>query len=68
MDSFGNVTRFFRIETSRLSFAHGAEAAMTRTDVAAEHEGRGAIGPTFENVWTASFLANGVQVETFDEL
>ena len=65
---FGDVTRFLPVEESRLSLADGAETAMTRADVAAEHEGRSAIGPTFENVWTASFLANCVQVETFDEL
>ena len=41
---------------------------MTRADVAAEHEGRGAVGPTFKNVWTASFLTNCVKVETFNEL
>ena len=41
---------------------------MTRADVAAEHESRGAIGPTFENVWTTGFLANCVQVEPFDQL
>ena len=68
MHSFGNVTRLVPVEESRLSFAHGTEATMTRADVATEHEGRGPIGPTFKNVWTASFLANCVQVETFDEL
>src|SRR5687768_4036846 len=68
MNCFGHVTRLFRIEEAGLSFVHGAEAAMTRADVAAEHEGCGAVGPAFENVWTAGFLANCVQVESFDEL
>jgi hypothetical protein len=68
MHSFGDVTWFVRVEESRLAFAHCTEAAMTRADVAAEHEGRGAIGPTFKNVWTTSFLANCMQVKTFDEL
>src|SRR5215213_9650070 len=66
--SFGDVTRLFRIQRARFAFAHRAEAAMTRADVAAEHEGGGAIGPTLENVWTTRFLADGVQVETFDQL
>jgi hypothetical protein len=66
--SFGDVSRFFRIEAAGLSFADCAEAAMTRTDVAAEHERRGAIGPTFKNIWATSFLTNGVQVESFDQL
>jgi hypothetical protein len=41
---------------------------MTRADIAAEHESRGAIRPTFKDVWAARFLADGVQVETFDQL
>src|SRR5262249_29176949 len=65
---FGDVSRLFRIETAGLSFTDRAEAAMTRADVAAEHERRGAVGPTLENVWTTSFLTNSVQVESFDQL
>ena len=65
---FGDVAGFFRIECAGLSFAHRAEAAMTRADVAAEHERRGAIRPAFEDVWTARFLAHGVEVESFDQL
>src|ERR1041385_8079117 len=68
VNSFGDVSRLFGIETAGLSFADRAEAAMTRADVAAEHERRGAICPTFEDVWTARFLANSVQVESFDQL
>ena len=41
---------------------------MARADIAAEHEGRGSIGPAFKNVGTARFLADGVQIETFDQL
>ena len=67
-DSLRNMARFFGIERSRLAFADSAKAAMTRADVAAEHEGRGAVGPAFENVWAASFLTDGVQVQTFDQL
>ena len=65
---FGDVSRLFRIETAGLSFTDRAEAAMTRADVAAEHERRSAIGPTFKNIGTTSFLTNGVQVESFDQL
>ena len=65
---FGDVSRFFRIETAGLSFPDRAEAAMTRADVAAEHERRRSIGPTLENVWTTGFLTDGVQVESFDQL
>src|SRR5690349_17355495 len=68
MHGFGDVSRLFRIETAGLSLADSAEATMTRADVTAEHERRGAISPTLENVWTASFLTNSVQVESFDQL
>ena len=67
-DSFGDVSRLFRIECARLPFADRAESAMTRADVAAEHESRGAIGPALENVRTTRFLTNGVQIESFDQL
>ena len=67
-DGFGNVARFVRIQRTRLAFADRAEATVARADVAAEHEGGGAIGPAFKDVGTARFLADGVQVETFDQL
>ena len=67
-NSFSNVSRLFRIETAGLPFADRAEPAMTRADVAAKHESRSPIGPTLENVWTTGFLADGVQVESFDQL
>ena len=66
INSFSDVSRLVGIETAGLSFADCAKAAMTRADVAAEHERRGAIGPAFKNVWTTSFLTNSVQVESFD--
>ena len=68
VDCFGDVTRFFRVQKSRLSFPDGAKAAMTCADIAAEHESGGAIGPAFEDVRAARFLADGVQVESFDQL
>ncbi len=67
-NSFSDVPRLFRIETAGLSFADRAEAAMTRADIAAKHESRSPIGPTLKNVWTTGFLADGVQVESFDQL
>jgi hypothetical protein len=41
---------------------------MAGADVAAEHESRRAVRPAFEDVWTARFLADRVQVQPFDEL
>ena len=66
--SFGNVARLFGIKIAGLTFSNRAETAMTRADVAAEHERRGPIGPTLKNVGTTRFLADGVKVQTFDEL
>ena len=41
---------------------------MARADVASQPESGRAIGPAFEDVWTAGFLANRVQIQPFDEL
>jgi hypothetical protein len=65
---FGDVSRLFRIECARLSFADRAEAAMTGADVAAQHERRGAVRPAFKDIWTARFLADRVEVKSFDQL
>ena len=67
-DSFSNVSRLFRIERAGLTFANRAKSTMACTDVAAKHEGCGAIGPAFEDVGAARFLADGVQIESFDQL
>ena len=67
-NSFSDVSRLVRIETARLTFSDCAKAAMTRADVATEHERRRPISPTLEDVRTTRFLANGVQVESFDQL
>src|SRR5215213_4282439 len=41
---------------------------MSRADVAAEHKRGRAIRPALENVRTTRFLADGVQVESFNQL
>ena len=41
---------------------------MTSANITGKHERGGAIGPTFKNVRAARFLADGVQVESFDQL
>lgn len=65
---FSDVTRFLRVQLTRLTFANRAKSTMARADIAAEHERGGAIRPAFENVRATRFLANGVQVEAFDQL
>jgi hypothetical protein len=65
---FGDVSRFFRVQGSGLSFADRTETAMACADIAAEHESRRAIRPAFEDVRAARFLADGVQIQPFDEL
>jgi hypothetical protein len=68
LHSFGNVTRFFRVERAWFSFADRAKSAVTRANVTAEHEGCGAIGPALENVWAARLLADRVQIKTLNQL
>ena len=62
------MSRLFGIERAGLTFADSAESTMARADVAAQHEGCGAIRPAFEDVGAAGFLTDGVQVESFDQL
>jgi len=64
----GDMCRFHRIEVHRLALVHGAESAVSRACVAAEHECRGLIGPAFEDVRAFRFLADGVQVQSADEV
>src|SRR5258705_1454514 len=68
LHGFGDVARLFCVERARFSFADGAKAAMPRANIAAEHEGCGAVRPAFENVWAACFLANRVEVQPLDQL
>src|SRR5262245_5359591 len=65
---FSNVSRFLRVETARLPFADSAKTAVARADVAAEHESRRAIRPALKDVWATRFLANRVEIETFNQL
>ena len=63
-----DMSWFFRIERSGLAFTNRTESAVSRADVAAEHERRSSIRPAFKNVWTTSFLTNRVQVKSLDQL
>jgi hypothetical protein len=63
-----NVTRLFRIKVTRLPLADGAKTAMSRADVAAQHESRRAVRPALKDIRTARFLTDGVQIQPFDEL
>jgi hypothetical protein len=65
---FCYVTRLIRIESARLAFTHRAKTAMPRADIPTEHERCRAIRPALENVRTLRFLANGVQVQAFNQL
>jgi len=64
---FGDVAWFLGIEVAGFTFADGTEPAMTRADVAAEHERRRPIIPALEDVRTTRFLTNSVQVQALDQ-
>jgi hypothetical protein len=66
--SFSDMAWFIRVQLPRLALANRAKAAMTRTDVAAQHERGGAIRPAFKDVRTLGLLTNRVQVQTLDQL
>src|ERR1041385_7484423 len=63
-----NMPRFRRIERLWLSFADGAESAMSSADVSAQHECRRAISPAFENVRALRFLTDCVEIQSLDQL
>jgi hypothetical protein len=65
---FGDVTWFLPVKLPGLAFPHRAKTAMPGTDVTAQHEGGGAIGPALEDVRTLGLLTNRVQVQTLDQL
>jgi len=67
-NGLGDMQWFFGIKRLGRALANGAKTAMSRTDIAPEHERRGTIRPALKDVWAARFLANRVQVQAFDQL
>jgi len=65
---FGDVSRLQRIQGSGRSFSHGAKSAMPSADITAQHKGRGPIRPALKNVGAPRFLADGVQIQSFNQL
>ena len=66
--SFGDMSRLQRIQGSRRTFSYGAKPAMPRADITAQHKGCGPIRPALKNVGAASFLTDGVQIQSFNQL
>jgi hypothetical protein len=66
--SLSDVTRFLRVKLPRRAFANCAKAAMARANIATQHKCRRPISPALENVWAFCFLANRVQVKSFNQL
>ena len=65
---FRYVTRFIDVERPRLSLTHRTEAAVARADITCEHECCGTVRPTFKDIGATCFLADGVKIQTFDQL
>ena len=68
LNGFGDVTWLVSVETSGLSLANRTKATVPCTNISGEHESRSAIRPAFEDVWTTSFLANRVEIQSFNQL
>src|SRR5688572_31220470 len=64
----GNVHGLHWVEVHRLAFVNGAKAAMARTRVAAEHERGGLVRPALEDIRALRFLADGVQIQSADQV
>ena len=67
-DCFSYVSWFLRVQTSRLTFTYSAESTVACANVAGQHERCSAIRPAFEDVWTTSFLANCVEIQSLDKV
>ena len=63
-----DVAWFIRVKPAGFAFTDGAEAAVARADIAAQHERGRTIGPALENVGALCFLTDRVQVEALDQL
>src|SRR5436305_1501555 len=59
---FGDVARLCGVELHGLPLVDGAEAAVARAGVTAEHEGRGSVRPALEDVRAARLLADRVPI------
>ena len=68
LHSFSDVTRLVRVERCGRALANRTETAVTRADIAAQHEGRRSIGPALKDVGALCFLTDRVQVKPFDQL
>lgn len=65
---FRNVPRLIRVKDAWLAFTNGAEATVSRADIAAQHECRDPVRPALKDVRAARFLTHRVQVQAFDQL
>jgi hypothetical protein len=61
-DSLSDVPWLFRVQFTWFSLANSTEATMSRADVSTQHKSGRAVCPTFEDVGTARFLADRVEV------
>ena len=64
----GDVPGFVGVEGFGRALSDGAKAAVTRANVATQHEGGRAIGPALEYVRASRFLTNRMQFQPLDQL
>src|SRR5690606_24637057 len=61
-DGTGKVFRFVDVRRQWLAVRDVAERAAPRTDVAEDHEGRGAAAEAFADIGAGGFFADGMQL------
>ena len=64
----GHPGRLAQIEGKGLGGVHQTEATGPGATLPVDHEGGGAIGPTFRKVWAARLLTNGDQIQAAHQL
>ena len=68
LDGFSDMPGLFAVERARFSFTDRAKATVPRADITTQHESSCAVGPALEDVRTARFLADCMQVQALDQL
>ena len=62
-DGFSHAAGFVPLDGARLALGHGAKAAAPGTDIAQQHECRGAMVPALADIGTLRRLAHRVQAQ-----
>ena len=67
MGCLGDAFRLVGLKFFRAATLDGAETAASCANIPQNHEGRRFLGITFHSVWTLGIVADGFQVQFFEQ-